>query len=77
MPILNPWEPEPYLLRTNSKDCKLIIHLICCAEAPASVPQLQVEALDEHTLCVHMFQPHTSPRRYLQYTHSSVMYLTF
>lgn len=44
------------------------IHLICFAEAPASVPQLQAEALDVHTLCVHMFQPHTSPRRYLQGT---------
>lgn len=63
-----PQEPELYLLRTNSKDAKLTTHLICCAEAPASVPRLQVEALDVRTLCARMFQPRTSPRRYLQYT---------
>jgi hypothetical protein len=50
----------------NSKEVKLTVHLICCAEAPASVPQLQAEALGVHTLCEHMFQPRISPRRYLQ-----------
>jgi hypothetical protein len=49
-----------------SKDANLMTYLTCCAATPASVPQLQVKVPGAHTLCAHMFQPHISPRRYLQ-----------
>jgi hypothetical protein len=71
-----PRGPQLYLLHGTSKDAKLPTHQTCCAAAPTSVPQLQVEAPSVHTLCAHMFLPHTSPRRYLQCTTVSHIYMS-